>query len=331
MTFRLLKNYIKNKMKMSHIYQPVMIKSLIKNNGKNSSKNIAKEILIYDPWAIKYYDDIVKLMPGKVLTKNLDIIIKDKNSYSLKEFNSLSETEKNELINLCNAKIENFIKSRGKKTFQHRSRSSGKISGSIRWQVLERAKTRCETCGVSNHIKALEVDHIIPKSLGGTDEISNFQALCYTCNPMKGNKSKTDFREVRESYKKRNSKCIFCKNKVDGKYIENELAYATFDSYPVSKFHALIIPKRHVIDYFGLHQPEINCCNDLIKKMREIILKKDKNILGFNIGMNAGKIAGQTVMHCHIHLIPRRKGDVENPQGGVRSVIPGKQHYKRKK
>ncbi len=223
------------------------------------------------------------------------------------------------------------MKKRGKKTFEHRSKSSGKIPGSIRWQVLERAKTRCESCGISNEIKALEVDHILPKSLGGKDELSNFQALCFSCNSMKKNKSKTDFRKVRDSFNERVSGCLFCKNKVKGKFIENELAYATFDSYPVSKFHTLIIPKRHVKDYFGLFQAEVNSCNDLIKKMREIILKKDKKVLGFNIGMNAGKIAGQTIMHCHIHLIPRRKGDVKNPQGGVRGVIASKQHYVRKK
>lgn len=331
MSFNILKNYIKNKMRMSHIYQPVMIKSLINNRGKNNSKNIAKEFLIYDPWAIKYYDDIVKIMPGKVLTKNLDIILKNKNSYILKDYNFFSDAQKQEIINLCDRKIEDFLKKRGSKTFQHRSRSSGKISGSIRWQVLERSKTRCESCGISNDIKALEVDHILPKSLGGKDELSNFQALCFSCNSMKKNKSKTDFIKVRDSFNKRVPGCLFCKKKVKGKFIENELAYATFDSYPVSKFHTLIIPKRHVKDYFGLYQAEINSCNELIKKMREIILKKDHKVLGFNIGMNAGKIAGQTIMHCHIHLIPRRKGDVKNPQGGVRGVIASKQHYVRKK
>jgi len=331
MSFRLLKNYIKNKMRMSHIYQPVMIKSLIKNNGKNNSKNIAKEFLTYDPWAIKYYEDIVKIMPGKVLTKNLDIILKNKDLYFLKEYNFFSNEQKQEIIKLCEEKIGSFLKKRGKKTFEHRSKSSGKIPGSIRWQVLERAKTRCESCGISNDIKALEVDHILPKSLGGKDELSNFQALCFSCNSMKKNKSKTDFRKVRDSFNERVLGCLFCKNKVKGKFIENELAYATFDSYPVSKLHTLIIPKRHVKDYFGLFQAEVNSCNDLIKKMREIILKKDKKVLGFNIGMNAGKIAGQTIMHCHIHLIPRRKGDVKNPQGGVRAVISSKQHYVRKK
>ena len=72
------------------------------------------------------------------------------------------------------------------------------------------------------------------------------------------------------------------------------------------------------------------CCNDLIKKMKIEITTKDKTVKAFNIGTNAGKISGQSIMHCHIHIIPRRDGDVENPQGGVRSVIPKNQHYKRK-
>ena len=94
--------------------------------------------------------------------------------------------------------------------------------------------------------------------------------------------------------------------------------------------HCLIIPKRHTKDYFELTNDEVIACNDLIKIIKEEILLKDPSVKGFNIGSNVGKIAGQSVLHCHIHLIPRRKGDVENPQGGVRSVIPIKQHYKRK-
>ena len=72
-------------------------------------------------------------------------------------------------------------------------------------------------------------------------------------------------------------------------------------------------------------------CNDVIKLIKDEILEKDETVKGFNIGTNINKIAGQSIMHCHIHLIPRREGDVENPQGGARSVIPKKQHYKRKK
>jgi len=127
-----------------------------------------------------------------------------------------------------------------------------------------------------------------------------------------------------------NNPCLFCNSKISGIVHENDLAYASYDTYPVSEFHCLIIPKRHVIDYFELTDEELVACNDLIKVIKEEVLIKDKNVKAFNIGTNAGKIAGQSIMHCHIHLIPRRDGDVENPQGGVRSVIPQKQHYRRK-
>ena len=90
------------------------------------------------------------------------------------------------------------------------------------------------------------------------------------------------------------------------------------------------MPKRCIKNFFELNDQEIIACNDLIKKLQKKILSEDNSVKGFNIGTNAGKSAGQSIMHCHIHLIPRREGDVENPQGGVRSVIPKKQHYKRK-
>lgn len=128
-----------------------------------------------------------------------------------------------------------------------------------------------------------------------------------------------------------NSPCLFCNIKESGLAIENDLAYASYDSYPVSKYHCLVIPKRHIKDYFELTNEELLACNDLIKLVKNEILNKDLTINGFNIGTNVGKVSGQSILHCHFHLIPRRKGDVENPQGGVRSVIPNRQHYKRKK
>jgi len=127
-----------------------------------------------------------------------------------------------------------------------------------------------------------------------------------------------------------NNPCLFCNIKESDLVKENDLAYASYDSYPVSEGHCLIIPKRHVKDYFDLSNDEIIACNDLIKEIKNEIIKKDNSVKGFNVGSNAGKISGQSILHCHIHLIPRRAGDVENPQGGIRSVIPSKQHYKRK-
>ena len=87
--------------------------------------------------------------------------------------------------------------------------------------------------------------------------------------------------------------CLFCNSKVSGIAHENNLAYASYDTYPVSNYHCLIIPKRHLIDYFELSDEELIACNDLIKKVKEEILSKDKSVKAFNVGTNAGKIAGQ--------------------------------------
>ena len=128
-----------------------------------------------------------------------------------------------------------------------------------------------------------------------------------------------------------NNPCLFCNVSESGCAHENVLAYASYDSYPVSEHHCLIIPKRHIKDYFELTKDELTACHELIKVVKDEILVKDQSVKGFNLGTNIGKVSGQSILHCHFHLIPRREDDVENPQGGVRSVIPNKQHYKRKK
>ena len=91
--------------------------------------------------------------------------------------------------------------------------------------------------------------------------------------------------------------------------------------------HTLIIPKRHVDDYFLLFQPEVNAVNRMARTCREAIIASDPGVKGFNLGLNSGACAGQTVFHCHVHLIPRRPGDVEKPRGGVRHTIPLKGDY----
>ena len=128
-----------------------------------------------------------------------------------------------------------------------------------------------------------------------------------------------------------NNPCLFCNIKKSGCAYENELAYASYDSYPVTEHHCLIIPKRHIKDYFDLSNDELVACNELIQIIKKEITNKDPSVKGFNLGTNIGKVSGQSILHCHLHLIPRREGDVDNPQGGVRSVIPNKQHYKRNK
>ena len=121
--------------------------------------------------------------------------------------------------------------------------------------------------------------------------------------------------------------CLFCEMTEDRIIDRNDLAYAIRDGFPVTPLHTLIIPKRHAIDYFDLTKEELLACDELLKKTKQDIQAEDASVDGLNIGMNAGPSAGQTVFHCHIHLIPRRTGDVENPRGGVRHTIPGKGFY----
>ena len=182
--------------------------------------------------------------------------------------------------------------------------------------------------------KPIDVDHIVPRSLGGENSINNYQALCYECNTNKGNRDDTDFRNIKNMFEHREDNCLFCDIQTkDRKRViaENNLAYSISDGFPVTEGHTLFITKRHINDYFGLVQAEVNAINALMTEHKGMLQKADATIEGFNIGMNCGEVAGQTIFHCHVHLIPRRKGDVENPRGGVRHIIAGKGFYEDKK
>ena len=125
--------------------------------------------------------------------------------------------------------------------------------------------------------------------------------------------------------------CIFCK-KINCKILK-QLKYFFIirdTAYPVTEHHTLIITNRHVSDFFELNNEENIELNQILKDQKMELKDLDSNISGFNVGVNIGKDAGQSIMHCHIHLIPRRKGDVEDPRGGVRGVIPERQKYRKK-
>ena len=128
-------------------------------------------------------------------------------------------------------------------------------------------------------------------------------------------------------YSHKSESCIFCNIQPKRIVSENNLAFVIKDNYPVTGGHSLIIPKRHFKEYFEITQAEVNSINKLMTYSQQILKKNDTSIMGFNIGINCGEIAGQTIMHTHIHLIPRREKDVENPIGGIRNIITGKGKY----
>ena len=121
--------------------------------------------------------------------------------------------------------------------------------------------------------------------------------------------------------------CIFC-NLLPKEIIdEYKNFFVIRDAYPVTPLHSLIITKRHVVSYFQCSKEELNEIPIILDTQKTELKILDDTITGFNIGMNIGEDAGQTIFHCHIHIIPRRKGDILNPRGGIRGVIPNKQNY----
>ena len=127
---------------------------------------------------------------------------------------------------------------------------------------------------------------------------------------------------------KEKSECIFCYDNVKHRIIEEtDMFYAVKDGFPVTEGHLLVILKRHVAEYFDLSDEERRDADNFMKYLYRNMIKSDPKITGYNIGVNCGFSAGQSIFHLHYHLIPRRDGDTENPRGGVRGVIPGKRSY----
>jgi diadenosine tetraphosphate (Ap4A) HIT family hydrolase len=123
--------------------------------------------------------------------------------------------------------------------------------------------------------------------------------------------------------------CPFCNPDKSRIILANDHAMAIYDGFPVTPGHSLIVPKRHIASFFEATREEQTAMLDLLAETRQLLLK-ERSPDGFNIGINDGTAAGQTVMHLHIHLIPRYAGDTADPRGGVRWIMPEKAPYWKK-
>ncbi len=193
MTFNELSDFIRTRMSMSHVYQPLMLMTLLERGGESSVEQIARSILAHDESQVEYYQDVTKNMVGRVL-RNHGIVEKEGGGYALVDFEDLDTEQIERLTELCESKLDEYKARRGRQIWQHRRVSAGYIPGTLRYEVLKRARFRCELCGVSADVRALEVDHIVPRNRGGTDDPDNLQALCFSCNATKRDRDATDFR-----------------------------------------------------------------------------------------------------------------------------------------
>ncbi len=209
MTYGQLLDFVQTRMRMSHVYQPVMLMTLLRGGGRSSTEELARSILAHDESQVEYYEKVTKNMVGRVL-RGHGIVEKEDGGYSLVGYDDLDEGQIRDLIDLCESKLVEYKVRRGRRIWQHRRASAGYVPGTLRYEVLKRARFRCELCGVSADVRALEVDYIMPRNRGGTDDPDNLQALCFSCNATKRDRDATDLRGVGASYNRREPGCSFC-------------------------------------------------------------------------------------------------------------------------
>jgi len=324
MQFEQLIDFLTNKMKMSHIYQPLLVRSLVDAGGSATLRQLATYFLSQDESQLLYYEKRIKEMPLKVLAKH-GIVDQDKELIHL-NVHKLTLQQKAQIRCICEQKLQEFVQKKGLGIWDYRLLETDPVPDSLRFQVLKESGGRCALCGITKKDSPLDVDHIIPRARGGSNDKANLQVLCSKCNRTKKDKDTTDFRKPLPADKVEG--CLFCFDEVKDRLItENGSVVAIHDKYPVTTGHTLILPKRHTPDYFSMTAKERQHADELMQYLKNDIFKSDRSVKGINVGMNCGETADQTVMHAHIHLIPRRDGDVSDPGGGIRHLISGKGYY----
>ena len=262
MKYESLEKFIKVDMKMTHIYQPIMIKTLLESKDNKANKEeIARQFLGIDRAQIEYYKKIVGRWPHTTL-KNHNIIEYNKKGqeYTLL-LDDITNEQRERLMELCDLRLKEFI---DKDPAIRRLRELDKrsMSGSIRYDILAKSKGVCVACGVSSLKESIHIDHIIPINAGGKDHPDNMQALCYKCNTQKRDRDDTNFMLWHKRLQFRKPKCDMCTT--DVKYdIENNLAYCVLSK---ADKPSIVAPKRHVGSFLEMIEAERSLCITLVDR-----------------------------------------------------------------
>jgi hypothetical protein len=193
MRFSALLEFIRTKMKMSHIYQPFVISQLLESGGQATVRQLAQAMAYRDEALLLLYEDRINRYPMAVLKRH-GVVTKDANGLVTLNVDRLTYEQRAELKAACEQRIGDFLSQRGLTTWDYSLIETDPVPTSIRYEVLKRDGGKCLLCGVSAKDKPLHVDHIQPKSKHGTNDLDNLQTLCWECNNGKGNKDNTNFR-----------------------------------------------------------------------------------------------------------------------------------------
>ena len=193
LTFADLREFVHRRMRMSHVYQPLVIRTLLEAGGAATVRQLASEFQRLNEPQLRRMEQRIRKMPLPVLRKH-GVVSVDGDLVRL-NVGSLTFEQRSELEALCNERIGAFLASRGVAVWDFDLIEIDPVRESVRYEVLRRANGKCALCGKSKDEEPLEVDHIVPRSKGGTNDVVNLQALCRTCNRGKSNRDATDFRE----------------------------------------------------------------------------------------------------------------------------------------
>lgn len=292
-----LKRFLDERMSMSHVYQPLMIRTILAGGGAATRRQIASAFLAADLSQLEYYEQITKGYPTQTLKRH-GVVTHHRGVYRLAdELFDLSEWERAALIALCDHRLADYVAHRQDAIWRHRAQNFDPIPGTLRYQVIVRAKGRCEACGVSNQERALQVDHIVPRTQGGSNDIFNLQALCSVCNAQKLDRDRTDFHRAHLNYGARREGCPLCAEQHEVRVGENILALALRDT---ASDALLLAPRRHVSDYVQLVQAEINALREL--ELQMLRWMAESRVASVRLRLTADWSSDGDDAHFHLRL-----------------------------
>ena len=263
-----LHDFILGRMRMTHIYQPVMLKALIESKTNSmTAKDIASRFLNEDLSQLNYYEAIVKKWPHATLVRKHKIVKYCKGTYSL-QLGNVSDAQKQMLIKACDLRLKEFIDG-DPAIMKLRELDRRSKSGSNRYDILAKSKGVCVACGAKPPDVFLHVDHIIPIARGGRDEADNMQALCHRCNIQKKDRDDTDFLLWRKQLQfAKNPKCRLCSRPHDT-IMNNTVAYAFR-----SGTGTVVAPVRHVGSFAEMIPVEKQLCMALVDRIIDDLRNK---------------------------------------------------------